>query len=146
MDEETIEVRTSPIHGNGVFATRRIPRRTRIGVYEGRRYAPGESIEAREDGSTYLFALSDGSTIDGAEGGNATRFINHSCRPNCAASEVLDEDDEPTIEVRTVRSIPVGAELFIDYALIRDPEDETPYTCACGAAECRGTMTKTDPP
>jgi SET domain-containing protein len=38
-----------------------------------------------EGGVTYLFALSDGATIDGSDGGNATRYINHSCRPNCVA-------------------------------------------------------------
>jgi hypothetical protein len=141
MEDDLIEVRESPIHGNGVFAKRRVPRRTLIGQYEGRRYEPGETIESDvEGGMTYLFALSDGGTIDGSEGGNATRFINHSCAPNCAARETYDADDALVVEVHTLRSIPVGAELFLDYRLIRDPSDDDPHACACGAPTCRGTM------
>lgn len=141
MQDDLLDVRASPIHGNGVFARRRVPRRTVIGRYEGRRYEPGETIEPQGDGDlTYLFALSDGSTIDGAQGGNETRFINHSCAPNCEARERLDEEDALVIEVQSLRSIPAGGELFIDYRLIRDPEDENPHACACGAPSCRGTM------
>lgn len=147
MEDDLIEVRESTIHGSGVFARRRLPRRTVIGRYAGRRYEPGEPIEATGDeGLTYLFALSDGATIDGAEGGNDTRFINHSCLPNCEARECQDEDDALVVEVRVVRAIPAGAELFLDYRLILDPEDAHAHACACGTPECRGTMAGTGTP
>lgn len=136
-----MEVRESPIHGNGVFATRRIARRTVIGRYEGRRYEEGETIESgADDGTTYLFSLSDGATVDGAEGGNETRFINHSCQPNCVARETHDEDDRLVVEIHASKAIPEGRELFLDYRLIRDPSDTNPHACACGTPSCRGTM------
>ena len=57
----------------------------------GRRYTAAALLKvewrARHDGITYLFNLSDGTTIDGGDGGNATRFLNHACKPNCEAVE-----------------------------------------------------------
>ena len=79
-----IKIQKSLTHGLGVFATVAIRRRALIGAYEGRRYHAGEATpDESESGVTYLFALSDGCTIDGGDGGNDTRYINHSCRPNC---------------------------------------------------------------
>ena len=122
-----IEVRESPIHGRGVFACSKISRRTVIGVYEGARYQPGEVPDASAGDSTYLFALSDGVTIDGSRGGNFTRFINHSCQPNCQATETYAKDDSLMIEIKSVRSIPAGDELTIDYALIVAHEERACY-------------------
>ena len=135
-----LEVRESAIHGRGAFATAQIPRRTVLGHYEGRRYHPGEEIDPQPDGLTYLFALSDGGTIDGAEGGNATRFINHSCAPNCVAVETDGPDDVLVIEIRSLRSIRAGEELFLDYELLFDGAEPDEYRCRCGSEHCRGTM------
>jgi hypothetical protein len=111
-----IEVRASPVHGRGVHALRRLPRGTCIGVYEGRRYGEAALLEVdwsrRHHGLTYLFSLSDGTTIDGGEGGNATRFLNHSCEPNCQAVEVTDARGRIDLRLVTLRSIVAGAELF----------------------------------
>jgi hypothetical protein len=140
-----IEVRGSPIHGQGVYARRRLSRGTCIGVYEGRRYSAAALLEVdwsvRHEGMTYLFNLSDGTTIDGADGGNATRFLNHACKPNCVAQERVDEQGHLTLELITARAVAAGAELFLDYALTID-ESETPadYPCRCGMPNCRGTL------
>ena len=119
-----IEVRASPIHGRGVYALRRLPRGTCIGTYEGHRYTAEALLEvdwdARHDGLTYLFELSDGTTIDGAEGGNDLRFLNHACRPNCEAVESRDEDGCLVLRVVTVDTVAAGAELFLDYGLVID--------------------------
>ena len=145
LSSRSVEVRLSPVHGRGVYTLRRLPRGTCIGLYEGRRYTAPALLEvdwhARHEGLTYLFGLSDGTTIDGAEGGNATRFINHSCEPNCLAQEVTDEHGMPVLQVVTSKRILPGAELFLDYALTID-ESETPadYPCRCGARTCRGTL------
>ena len=94
---------------------------------------------------TYLFALSDGSYIDGRDGGNATRHINHSCEPNCQASEVVDDDGTLRIEIRTRRRVRAGEELFIDYRLDVGDADPRDYECRCGTARCRGTMAAVTP-
>lgn len=141
----SIEVRSSPIHGQGAYARRRLPQETCIGVYEGRRYSPEAFLTGdwslRPASMTYLFGLSDGTTIDGAEGGNATRFLNHACEPNCFAQEVVDEHGTLTLQLLTLRTVLLGEELLLDYALTID-ERETPadYPCRCALPGCRGTM------
>jgi uncharacterized protein len=136
-----LEVRPSAIHGDGVFAVRSLPPACRVGVYEGRRYAPQEVRERPPDGDvTYVFGLSDGTLIDAADGGNATRHINHSCEPNCQANEETADDGELEIVIRTKRRIRPGEELSIDYRLDVGGDDPANYVCRCGAASCRGTM------
>jgi len=138
---DTVEVRRSPIHGDGVFALRSLPPNAVVGVYEGRRYAPSDASERDwDDALTYLFGLSDGTLIDAAEGGNATRHINHSCDPNCQASEESDDNGELSIVIRTRRRIRVGEELSIDYRLEVGANDPAAYPCRCGSPRCRGTL------
>jgi SET domain-containing protein len=138
-------VRSSLIHGHGAYARRRLPQGTCICVYEGRRYSAESFLKvewsSRPAGVTYLFDVSDGTTIDGAESGNATRFLNHACEPNCFAQEVIDEHGTLTLQLLTLRTVLPGEELFLDYALTID-ERETPadYPCRCALPGCRGTM------
>ncbi|MDE1949860.1 MAG: SET domain-containing protein-lysine N-methyltransferase [Burkholderiales bacterium] len=139
--EDLIEVRDSGIHGLGAFARRSVAAGTRIGVYGGRRYTSGESAERDWDnGLTYVFGFADGSLLDGSDGGNATRHLNHSCAPNCVAFEIEDEAGEPQIVIEARRRIRAGEELFIDYALDIGGDDPAAYLCRCGARNCRGTM------
>ena len=82
-------VRRSPIHGRGVYATRRIPKGTRIAEYLGERISH-EEADARyaakaDDGHTFLFVVTKKICIDATEEGNDARFINHSCDPNLSA-------------------------------------------------------------
>lgn len=145
MTLKGVEVRRSRIHGRGVFAMRDLKRGARIGSYTGRRHGPGEAPGAWDDQLTYLFALSDGSMIDGAHGGNATRHINHACEPNVEAVETEGADGRLTVVIRTLRDIRAGEELFLDYALSVDGGDPSDYPCRCGFARCRGTLVDTSP-
>lgn len=135
-----LEVRRSPVHGLGVFALRRFAPGEHIARYDGRRI-PAEQAEGEhwDTRLTYLFALSDGSMIDGADGGNASRHINHSCAPNCVAYEVED-GGELHIEIEACTPIAVGHELFLDYQLIAEPEHPDEFACRCASVTCRGTM------
>lgn len=129
------------MHGHGAFAARAFRAGEAIGVYRGRRYAGAEcSARDWDHALTYVFALSDGSVIDGSDGGNATRHINHSCAPNCVAYEVVDDDGAAQIVIEAARRIDVGDELFLDYALDVGGADPAAYACRCGARRCRGTM------
>lgn len=138
-DKRIAAVRTSPIHGSGLFALRNIARGKHIGVYEGRRYGPDAKPECNR-GLVYLFGLSDGTFIDGSDGGNELRHINHSCEPNCAAYEIEQEDGSLAIVIETLRSVRRGEELLLDYALAADQTDARDFSCCCGASTCRGTM------
>lgn len=140
------EVRPSPIHGLGLFATRRISKGTRIIEYTGERITPQEAAARYNDDAmthhqTYLFQVDGETWIDGARGGNEARFINHSCDPTCAA---VIEDRRVFIEA--IRTIEPGTELTYDYALVRGgrfrPEWRELYACWCRALTCRGTMLK----
>jgi uncharacterized protein len=139
------EVRDSPIHGRGVFAARSINKGRRIIEYVGERISHEEADrrhadKAEDDNHTFLFTVDSKTVIDGGVGGNAARFINHSCDPNC---EVILEDGR-RLFVEAVRSIKPGEELAYDYNITRAPDDppevEQIFACRCSAASCRGTM------
>jgi SET domain-containing protein len=137
-----IEVRRSGVHGLGAFATRDLPAGAELGLYAGRRYSEQEATEVDWDSSlTYLFSLSDGTLIDGAQGGNATRHLNHACAPNCEATELRLDDDSIELKIHTLVPVNAGDELFIDYALVVD-DSELPsdFPCHCGSSACRGTL------
>ena len=137
------EVRDSPIHGRGGFATEWIPAGARIVEYAGERLTPAEA-DARypdDDGvhHTFLFAIDDDVVVDAAVGGNEARFINHSCEPNCDA--VIDGK---RIFIEALRDIAPGEELTYDYAFVLEerhsPAAKRRYPCACGAGRCRRTI------
>ena len=137
-------VRRSAIHGTGVFATRRIRQGTRIVEYLGERVSHEEADRRYADrdvadNHTFLFTVDEQTVIDAGVGGNAARFLNHGCDPNC---ETVIEKRRVFIEA--IRDIEVGAELVYDYRLERDADDPADiaeiYGCRCGTWECRGTM------
>jgi len=138
------EIRASSIHGVGAFATRAIPAGTRLIEYAGARITAAEADERYPEAPgghqyTLLFAIDDDVVIDAAVGGNDSRFINHSCGPNCDA--VVDDG---RIWIETLRDIEPGEELGYDYKFTLE-ERHTPaakrrYPCHCGAPQCRGTM------
>jgi uncharacterized protein len=127
-----VEVRRSAVHGQGVFALRELRDGQQIGHYAGRRYAADETHDAWDGSLTYLFGLSDGSVIDGAQGGNATRHINHACAPNVEAIERRGADGKLQVVVRAIRRVRAGEELLLDYALVIEGDDPAGYPCACG--------------
>jgi len=139
-----IEVRASPLHGLGVFASRRIPKGTRIIEYLGERVSHAEADRRYEDkdssdAHTFLFIVDERTVIDAGVGGNEARFINHACDPNC---ESVIENRRVFIEA--VRAIEPGAELTYDYQIQREPDDppdvDAIFACRCGSKRCRGSM------
>ena len=138
------EVRRSAIQGRGCFATRTIRKGQRIVEYTGE-HIDHEEADRRyvEDGMarhhTFLFVLDDDTVLDGKVGGNESRFINHSCEPNC---EAVIEDD--AIWIHALRTIREGEELVYDYQYERTDahteEDERFYACRCGTPSCRGSI------
>src|SRR5690242_455866 len=138
-------VRNSEIHGRGVFATRTIRKGADIIEYRGRRVSMEEADELPDSDPknpyhTFLFELNDGRVIDAAVRGNAARWINHSCRPNC----VPYEDDRGRVFIEAKRTIRAGEELSYDYKLNvpgrRTKRMLANYACRCGSPRCRGSM------
>lgn len=143
-DRDFTRVGRSRIEGKGVFAKRKIPKGARIIEYVGARVPLANLFAVRTNGApapVYAFQLNDSTVIDGAVGGNDSRFINHGCKPNC---ETYNFDDR--MYVYAMRDITRGEELTFDYRLgspgggRAKAIDRLDHACHCGAAACRGTM------
>ena len=138
-----LAVRASSIHGKGVFALREIKAGERIIEYKGKRTTWSQAMRRferiGEAGHTFFFGLADGRVIDGGQGGNSARWLNHACEANCEAVE-----DNDRVFIQAARDIRVGEELFLVYGLSVDQpltEDvREQYRCCCGHSLCRGTM------
>jgi SET domain-containing protein len=139
-----IQVRRSGVHGKGVFALKAIAKGETIIEYTGeiitwKQAQKRHPHNPEEPDHTFYFHVDEQRVIDAAIGGNAARWINHACKPNCEADEV-----DGRIFIKALRKLEPGEELFYDYGLIIDE----PYTrklkkrfeCRCGAKRCRGTM------
>lgn len=143
VDRDFVRAGRSRIEGTGLFAKRRIHRGARIIEYTGER-VPADRllapIDSGEASRTYIFSLDETTVIDGQRGGNDSRFINHSCAPNCEAY-AFDE----RIYIYALVDIRRGEELTFDYKLAplgrqRSKAAPDDLVCRCGAASCRGTM------
>ena len=140
-------VRTSKIHGRGVFARRPIRKGIRIIEYTGPIINEKEADKigvTTENGHshTMLFQIDKKRCINGNEGGDA-RFLNHGCDPNCET-----EQDGDKIFIKSIRAINQGEELVYDYHL-QVPGKITEkvkkeYACFCGSPKCRGTQIATE--
>ena len=148
--EQPFELRRSDIQGRGAFATRLIRRGQRIIEYTGERIGDDEADRRYDDDKmsrhhTFLFVVDDKVIVDAAVGGNDSRFINHSCDPNCEA--VIERK---RIFIYALRTIRPGEELAYDYQYERtndhSAEDEKFYKCKCGAPNCRGTILAPEKP
>ncbi len=138
-------VRGSAIHGRGVFALRKIRKGERLIEYAGERVSHAEADRRydaeheADDPHTFLFTVDDETVIDATRGGNSSRWINHSCQPNCET-----DDEDGRIYIEALRDIRPGEELTYDYQLYL----EEPHTakakrenpCYCGSRRCRRTL------
>ena len=137
-------MRRSGVHGRGVFAMRDIAAGARLIEYRGEVIDWPEALrrnphDPSQPNHTFYFHLDDGRVIDGNVRGNAARWINHACEPNCEADEI-----DGRIYIRALRDLHAGEELFFDYRLVIDERMtarlKRDYACRCGSANCRGTM------
>ena len=125
-----LKVKKSSIYGKGCFALAPFPARKKIASYAGEVVRGSHKIEARlrRQNPIKIVRLDDNTAVDGAVGGDATAFINHSCDPNAFMRAVSGEK----VAIFARRDIRPGEELTINY---RDPDH--PEVCQCGAANCR---------
>lgn len=140
-DSDWCEIRNSPIHGRGLFATRDIPEGMRIIEYVGekitkaesnrRGWAQFEKAQQTGEAGVYLFTLNKRHDIDGDVPWNAARLINHSCDPNCESQIIRGR-----IWILALREIKMGEELFFNYGF--DLECYEDHPCGCGSKRCVG--------
>ncbi len=141
-------VRTSPIHGRGVVARIPIAAGERICEYVGERIDWPEALrrhphDPEQPFHTFYFSVDDDTVIDGNVGGDFSRFMNHSCEPNCEA-ELVEGKERIRIFIHALRDIEPGEELVYNYGLSLDerytPTLKKQFACHCGSPKCRGTM------
>ena len=125
----------SRIDGQGCFATVAFSRRRKIAEYEGEmisRFEIARRLRGRR--RIHICAVDPYWAVDGSVGGNATKYINHSCQPNAFCSIIHGH-----ILFFALRDIAPGEEITIDYvASFHDDRKR----CDCGAPNCRGTINK----
>lgn len=103
---------------------------------------------------TYMYDLfttmqnnNDFYTIDASKYGNLSRFLNHSCNPNCTIWKVLQCNTNPKLFKLcffSKRYIPPNQELTIDYNGLDDAGNQpkrsskSSLKCLCGSSKCTG--------
>ncbi len=139
-----IQTRVSPVHGKGVFAVQDLAEGETLIEYVGEVVTWKEALrrhphDPKDPNHTFYFHIDEKHVIDAKFGGNSSRWINHSCKPNCEADE-----QKGRVFIKALRNIKAGEELFYDYGLIIDAKYtkklKAEYPCWCGAKSCRGTL------
>lgn len=134
-------VRASSVHNLGVFASRDIPKGTRILDYQGHKITKAESTRRGNaqleesaktgEGAVYIFILNKKFDIDGNVLWNDCRLINHTCEPNCEAQIIRG-----VIWLVATRDIPEGSEIGFNYGFDLETWDDHP--CRCRTKRCCG--------
>jgi hypothetical protein len=109
-----LEVRRSPIHGRGVFSTRRVTERSLLST------CPAFLVDNATRLAIHGSPLA-GMFIDWDDEGTGAlplglvSLVNHDGQPNCEV--VLRDDDQlgPAVELWSLGALPAGEELTIDY-------------------------------
>ncbi len=132
------------MHGKGVFALQDLAEGETLIEYVGEIISWDEAQDRHphdpnDPNHTFYFHVNEAKVIDALHGGNSSRWINHSCDPNCEADEENDR-----IFIKALRNIKAGEELNYDYGLIIDEpytkKLKAEYPCWCGSKNCRGTL------
>jgi hypothetical protein len=115
--------------GLGLFTAAPIRRGDFVIEYTGTLIPNAETARMK---GRYLFQVNSRWTIDGAGRENISRYINHSCRPNCQAyirgTRVL---------IYARRNIVAGEELSYDYGREYFKEFILPEGCRCAHCASR---------
>ncbi|XP_047461939.1 LOW QUALITY PROTEIN: histone-lysine N-methyltransferase 2B-like [Mugil cephalus] len=140
ISKEAVGVYRSLIHGRGLFCKRNIDAGEMVIEYAGTviRAVLTDKREKYYDSKgigCYMFRIDDFDVVDATMQGNAARFINHSCEPNCY-SRVINVDGRKHIVIFALRKIYRGEELTYDYKFPIEDENSKLH-CNCGTRRCR---------
>jgi SET domain-containing protein len=130
---------TGTARGYGVRTLQELMERAVLVEYVGLVYDKAKDAPP----SDYAMTLDRrGRRIDAQPQGNESRFINHSCEPNCQAQAWMVPtppaytEMQPAIAIVANCNMKPGTELTFDYALSAAPGGRR-LPCLCGAANCR---------
>ncbi|CBZ54187.1 Multidomain chromatinic protein with the following architecture: 3x PHD-bromo-3xPHD-SET domain and associated cysteine cluster at the C-terminus, related [Neospora caninum Liverpool] len=146
--DDRLSVRSSTIHGQGLFANVPLAEGEPVIEYVGDmvrncvsdlREALYEKQGGGGDGACYMFRLDDNFVVDATRAGNVSRFINHSCEPNCTCRILVCEAGQKHIVIIAKTAIRAGEEITYDYQFGIGNETDK-LACLCGARTCLGRM------
>ncbi|KAG6617131.1 CMGC/CDK protein kinase [Phytophthora cinnamomi] len=128
--------------GYGVRTRERIGQLSIVGEYVGeiidqKELARRLKSVPRHELNFYYLLLAPGVYIDARSKGSFTRFVNHSCEPNCK-TEKWTVKGETRIAVIALTDIDVGEELTFDYQW--KALGSRQIKCFCGAPSCKGVI------
>uniref|UniRef100_A0A7N6FGL0 [histone H3]-lysine(36) N-trimethyltransferase n=1 Tax=Anabas testudineus TaxID=64144 RepID=A0A7N6FGL0_ANATE len=85
----------------------------------------------------YFMSLKNNEIIDATLKGNCSRFMNHSCEPNCETQK-WTVNGQLRVGFFTTKTVTAGTELTFDYQFQRYGKEA--QKCFCGAPSCRGFL------
>jgi hypothetical protein len=127
-----LRVRPSRIVGMGLFAGTPIPRRAKVGEFEGEVIGLREARRRAKGRRIIAIVELERHALDATKMKHGFRFINHSCAPN-----TFFRITPGRAEVYALRDIARGEELTVDYG---ESQHDGKLPCRCGAAGCRGRI------
>ncbi|XP_017282030.1 histone-lysine N-methyltransferase SETD2 isoform X2 [Kryptolebias marmoratus] len=129
--------------GWGLIAAKELPPNTFVLEYCGevldhkefktrvKEYARNKNIHY------YFMSLKNNEIIDATLKGNCSRFMNHSCEPNCETQK-WTVNGQLRVGFFTTKTVTAGTELTFDYQFQRYGKEA--QKCFCGAPSCRGFL------
>ena len=145
-DLRYLAILRSGIQGYGIFALQPIPENTVIIEYIGEIITPALAHDRERDFyeaagiGTYIFTFEKyGGMIDATLIGNAARYINHCCEPNCHTLEI-EVESKKVVLIISKKPISILEELTYDYRFNPELNDAARIPCHCSATKCRGFM------
>ena len=128
-----VDVRRSPIDGQGAFAAEAIPPRLKIGEIRGESLSVAQArIRATRSERIMIVEISTKKAIDFSHSSDPMRYTNHSCQPNARLTIRGGR-----VEFYALRDISPGEEITVDYG---ETHHEGRLPCRCGAPGCRGAL------
>lgn len=122
------------VEGRGMFASQPIAPGEMVAIWGGDVVPTAAFKDLADYQKSQSAQVADGFYLVSSKPGPGD-FINHSCDANAGL--------QGQIVIVAMRAIAVGEEVCIDYAMCDSTEGED-FQCACGAANCRGTITGDD--
>ncbi|MCL4257544.1 MAG: SET domain-containing protein [Anaerolineales bacterium] len=122
------------VEGRGMFAVQPIAKNEIVTIWGGDVVPTAIFKDLGEHQKRQSAQVADGFYLVSSKPGPGD-YINHSCDANAGI--------RGQIVIVAMRDIAVGEEVCIDYAMCDSTPDED-FECACGSANCRGTITSED--
>ncbi|GKY98922.1 hypothetical protein MPSEU_000848000 [Mayamaea pseudoterrestris] len=146
IKQEIVSVRKSKIHGVGLFADKAYETGEIVCEIVGE-YCNALLAEAKQKKNLHFgqqcfqFRIEKNYVLDATRKGRISRFINHSCTPNCITKVVHGMEPgvhKTRVFVMARTSIAMGDEITYDYRLPVERDLSKRIPCRCQSATCRG--------